>query len=176
MSIIIAKITQETIEAMCDGYRFKDEEVVANNVEKIIKINDDIIVGGVGMSFLLDVFKDYCHYNSSLLTTGKINRDFLSNFVNAFLSDFSTRYSKIKILDSDLILITKKGIFSYSVYEDMRFSPAKYDGCNKLAIGIGSDYANALLDIGMDVETVMNKCLEKYPSLGGKITKIKTFK
>lgn len=172
MSLIVAKVTEKKVEAICDGYRFKGQALVNNNIEKIVKINEETIVGGVGCSCLLDIFKNYCINNYPKLITENFNRDFLLKFVNDFLQEIITKYSKLKIDETDLMFITKKGIFSYTVYDDMSFIPIEYDGCNKLALGVGRDYANSLLDLDIDLEAIMNKCLEKFPSLGGKITKI----
>jgi hypothetical protein len=88
------------------------------------------------------------------------------------LNKISKEYDKMKLDETDLILITKKGIFSYTIDKDMNFMPIQYDGCKQLSIGVGSDFAKALLDIDVNIEIIMNKCVKKYPSLGGKITKI----
>ena len=142
MSVIVAKIIDNTIYISSDSIRVKGWTKINNNGNKITKLEEynGLIIGGCGLTEETSLFFHYIKTHSPEMATEKGILDFIINF-RKWKQDFTNDYN----LSNEYILAYQGKCFSI---ENCLVSEIT----DYTAIGAGMDYALGALHHGATSE------------------------
>lgn len=172
MSIIAFKVLEDKIQVAADGRAVSDDKIVSEEVEKIKKISDSLIIGATGLCDTIEVFEEFAKERQEELE-GLNNNPHLIRIAKEF-KEYSLEeygYTNETIINSFGGFLFINQHLHAAFYFDENGAPYLINEYEDVGtIGSTRDYTKALIDIGMPIDEAIRKSAESYTSINGNVT------
>ena len=173
MSIIAVKINKNEIQVASDGIAVSGDEIVNENLEKVKKISETLIIGGTGLSDSILIYNKFVEDNlEAFENLEQVTEAFqlFKRFKDCLIEDYG--YAANTIKDFGGFLVVNKHFYGVFYYDEWLtpYSSKLLGKGNSFAFGSTGIYTSALLDAGIDIVEAIKKSAEKYTSVNSNVT------
>lgn len=169
MSILLINKQEKKITVASDGRSLIGDFVISDNIKKIKKITKKLIVGSVGYLSINTLWNSFVKVNkqkieniSSIQETITCSNnfvDYLKNFCSYDEEDLCEELcgSTLLMCNSNVVNIIK---FSN------KLTPIVFTVESTYSVGCGSEYAQALIDYGVNFKEIISMVSKRYSNIG----------
>lgn len=173
MSIIAFKITEDKVQVAADGRALMEDRIVCEDIKKIVKISDSLIIGATGLADTIGIFTKFVNANKNVFEKLCNTTDGLplfKRFKEYMVDNFG--YSEETLKDLGGFLVINKQYHAVFYYDDglSPFATSDTPNCLSGTLGSTATYTAALIDAGLSLEDAIKKSAKRYTSINDNVT------